>query len=187
MPLLRISLADLSLDVFEAREKLRQILSYAIAWNAIVLLDNADVIMEERTLTDVNRNSLVSMFMTEIENFDGVMFLVTNRVGTFDMAASHLFQIIEHVPSLDKNARWEIWKSVLAQAAADGELITEEVSRYLQDYAERDMSNSNARQIKNSVNMAIALARLQNCSLRVKHIQTVLKSRDDFGKYIQSI
>jgi hypothetical protein len=79
MPLLRISLADLSLDVFEAREKLRQILSYAIAWNAVVLLDNADVIMEERTLQDVNRNSLVAMFMTGIENFDGVMFLVTNR------------------------------------------------------------------------------------------------------------
>jgi SpoVK/Ycf46/Vps4 family AAA+-type ATPase len=172
--LFRINLADLSPDVFEAREKLRQMLGHALAWNAIVLFDNVDIIMEKRTFSYANKDSLVSMFMTEIENFEGLMFLVTSRVDNFDGAASHLFHMMLDIPMLDNKAQL-----MLKQAKANGEAISQTLVRYLEDYyAEKDKLAANACQIKNGVRMAITLARLDERPLSIDHIKSVLQSED---------
>jgi hypothetical protein len=51
-----------------------------------VLLDEADVYLESRQKGEVKRNALVSVFLRELEHFQDIMFLTTNRVGTFDDA-----------------------------------------------------------------------------------------------------
>jgi SpoVK/Ycf46/Vps4 family AAA+-type ATPase len=51
-----------------------------------VLLDEADIYMEYRQIHDLARNSLVASFLQAIEYYDGVLFLTTNRIGTFDEA-----------------------------------------------------------------------------------------------------
>lgn len=37
----------------------------------VVLLDEADVFLEQRTLTDLQRNALVSVFLRVLEYYDG--------------------------------------------------------------------------------------------------------------------
>jgi len=44
------------------------------------------VYLAERSLQDIQRNGLVSVFLRHLEYFQGIMFLTTNRVATFDMA-----------------------------------------------------------------------------------------------------
>lgn len=51
-----------------------------------VLLDEADVYLESRQRGEVKRNALVSVFLRELEQYQGIMFLTTNRVGIFDDA-----------------------------------------------------------------------------------------------------
>lgn len=66
---------------------LLEITSLAHKWGAIILIfDEADVYLAERSLQDIQRNSLVSVFLRHLEYFQGIMFLTTNRVATFDMA-----------------------------------------------------------------------------------------------------
>ena len=50
------------------------------AWGAILLLDEADVFLEKRNMHDIHRNALVSIFLRQLEYFQGILFLTTNRV-----------------------------------------------------------------------------------------------------------
>lgn len=49
---------------------------------AVVLLDEADVFLEERDVRDLNRNALVSVFLRALEYYEGILILTSNRVGT---------------------------------------------------------------------------------------------------------
>lgn len=60
----------------------------ASRWNAIVLLDEADVFLTQRTVDNTPNNSLVLVFLRQLEYYKGVLFLTTNRVQTFDKAAA---------------------------------------------------------------------------------------------------
>ncbi len=43
----------------DLENSLREILEVASAWNAVVLLDEADIFLEKRTDSDVKRNAMV--------------------------------------------------------------------------------------------------------------------------------
>ena len=77
---------DLGTNVELLERNLVEITSLAHKWKAIVLLDEADVYLEQRSLQDVQRNGLVSVFLRHLEYVQGIMFLTTNRVTTFDEA-----------------------------------------------------------------------------------------------------
>jgi SpoVK/Ycf46/Vps4 family AAA+-type ATPase len=51
---------DLGLSPSEVEEKLQQIFRLAQAWNCVMLLDEADIFLAQRTATDTERNALVS-------------------------------------------------------------------------------------------------------------------------------
>lgn len=51
----------------------------AHGWGAVLLLDEADVYLERRSINDLMRNSLVSIFLRLLEYFQGILFLTTNR------------------------------------------------------------------------------------------------------------
>lgn len=59
---------------------LETILDICHAWGAILLLDEADVFLEKRNMHDIYRNALVSIFLRQLEYFQGILFLTTNRV-----------------------------------------------------------------------------------------------------------
>jgi len=59
-PLYVITCGDLGQSGSSIDENLSKALSLAIKWNAIVLIDEADVFMAERRVDDVARNGLVS-------------------------------------------------------------------------------------------------------------------------------
>ena len=59
-PLLALTCGDLGSYSSEVEEKLRQYFEWGELWGAIVLLDDADVYLEKRNLTDIHRNSIVS-------------------------------------------------------------------------------------------------------------------------------
>jgi hypothetical protein len=59
-PLYSISCGDLGVDRPTVEQNLRAALSRATKWNAVTLIDEADVFMQERSLNDLERNELVS-------------------------------------------------------------------------------------------------------------------------------
>ena len=62
--------------------KLKEVFEYAVLWKAILLLDEADIFLQERNVNDLKRNALVTIFLRELEYFDGIIF-VSIRCNAF--------------------------------------------------------------------------------------------------------
>ena len=59
-PLYMISAGDLGLDSSDVESSLSNVLEMSTKWNAVLLLDEADVFLEQRSARDLERNKLVS-------------------------------------------------------------------------------------------------------------------------------
>src|SRR6202043_2614411 len=81
--------------------------------SCVVLLDEAGVFLEERSLTDLQRNALVSVFLRVLEYYEGILILTSNRVGTFDEAFKSRIQLSLHYDNLTRPQRSKIWKNFL--------------------------------------------------------------------------
>jgi SpoVK/Ycf46/Vps4 family AAA+-type ATPase len=77
-------------------------------WNAILLLDEADVFLEQRSFHEIARNGLVSVFLCKLEYCEGIMFFTTNRVSEFDEAILTRIHLMLRFDELDSKARKNI-------------------------------------------------------------------------------
>tara|TARA_R110002060_G_scaffold20051_2_gene27290 strand:+ start:101 stop:328 length:228 start_codon:yes stop_codon:yes gene_type:complete len=60
MPLYSVTCGDIGIEVDKVEQYLERVLYLGKKWNCVLLLDEADVFLEERSLNDLKRNSLVS-------------------------------------------------------------------------------------------------------------------------------
>ncbi|MFZ2725558.1 MAG: AAA family ATPase [Methylococcaceae bacterium] len=124
-PLYRVHSGQLGLNVTEMELALKNTLTRAQRWGAVMLIDEADVYIKRRD-DNIAANAVVGVFLRVLEYFNGLLFLTTNRVGDIDEAIiSRCIAIIRyHAPNFDD--RCKIW-SVMAQQfglSLDNELIT---------------------------------------------------------------
>lgn len=98
-PLYMVSSGDLGTDSSTLDDRLSRILDMASTWKAVLLIDEADVFLERRSLHDMERNSLVSIFLRVLEYYEGILFLTSNRVNTFDDA----FKVSSSFPNSDSS------------------------------------------------------------------------------------
>lgn len=115
VPLYMMAAGDLGLDPRTVETKLQGVLDMCSRWGAILLLDEADVFLEQRSMHDLERNKLVSIFLRVLEYYEGIMFLTTNRVSTFDVAFQSRIHISLEYSELDKKSRKGIWETFLKQ------------------------------------------------------------------------
>jgi SpoVK/Ycf46/Vps4 family AAA+-type ATPase len=173
-PLYTLGCGELSTSTVLVEKTLKRALELANRWNALVLIDEADVFMEQRDSHDLKRNELVSstyysstihpklslifakhlpftVLLRVLEYFQGVMFLTTNRVSSIDSAFKSRIHLSLYYPHLSPSARTTIWKSQITRASASAWLNAGFMDR-LTAY------DINGRQIKNTVRMACSLA-----------------------------
>ncbi|OBT59840.1 hypothetical protein VE03_10655, partial [Pseudogymnoascus sp. 23342-1-I1] len=175
-PLYIISAGELGTTSLLLEVELKKILDISMTWGCIILLDEADVFLEKRTVQDIHRNALVSIFLRLIEYFQGILFLTTNRVETFDYAFQSRIHIALRYDKLSDKAKKDIFKMFIARvySGIDESPFTED------DFSYIAKKNLNGRQIKNTVRTAQALAKDEE--LGMIHIRRVLKVTDEFEK-----
>lgn len=61
-----VTAGDLGTNPHELELKLSTIFDYAVRWNAILLLDEADVFLQDRDYENLSRNALVSSELTSV-------------------------------------------------------------------------------------------------------------------------
>lgn len=76
VPLYLMSAGDLGFDPRHVETKLQDILEMCSRWNAVLLLDEADVFLEQRSLHELERNKLVSIFLRVLEYYEGTSTLL---------------------------------------------------------------------------------------------------------------
>ncbi|KAI6878589.1 P-loop containing nucleoside triphosphate hydrolase protein [Hortaea werneckii] len=209
-PLYMVSAGELGTDPARLEHELQKILDIAHSWGAVLLLDEADVFLEKREVHDIHRNALVSIFLRLLEYFQGILFLTTNRVDTFDEA----FQSRIHLPlrygELSAKAKRRVWGMFLEMARGnsssssassssssgegqggagdeDGKVGKEVSGVRVADFSEEDLDvlarhQLNGRQIKNAVRTAQALALKEGQVLGMEQVKKVLEVSESFER-----
>ena len=167
VPLFMMSAGDLGLDPRSVENKLQGILDMCTRWNAILLLDEADVFLEERSLHELERNKLVTIFLRVLEYYEGILFLTTNRVRDIDPAFQSRIHVSLEYPELTGESRVVVWRNFLRGLEAE-EQFGEEDLKALGEVG------LNGRQIKNVLKSAVLLARRRGKPLSREFVEIVL-------------
>ncbi|KAG8813259.1 hypothetical protein FRC17_001618, partial [Serendipita sp. 399] len=179
-PLYVVGAGDLGTDASSLDASLAQIFDIGHSWNAVILIDEADVFLEERSVHDLHRNALVAVFLRQLEYFAGILFLTTNRISSFDPAFASRIHVALKFKELDETTKGAIWNAFLTKVGAIDRLTQDEVSLLV-------ARNINGRQIKNAVKTAQALALNQKQPLGFAHLNQVLTVMEQFESDLRAL
>ncbi|KAF7358510.1 p-loop containing nucleoside triphosphate hydrolase protein [Mycena venus] len=190
-PLYVVSAGELGTTPSALDKTLTEIFSLVPVWNAVLLIDEADVFLEERSTSDVQRNAMVAVFLRQLEYvlhdhtfipidsesslhryFQGLLFLTTNRIKNVDLAFHSRIHLSLHYTHLSVRAKEQLWRAFLEKARAAS----------LPDVELKDLSrrNFNGRQIKNLVKLAAALARHEGNPMTYQHLLRTIGATEDW-------
>ena len=114
-PLYSVQTSQLGTDPNKLEDELLKTFTRSQRWNAILLLDEADVYVHTRG-NSLKQNAIVGVFLRVLEYYHGVMFLATNRGQDVDDAiASRCIARIEYtIPSKeDQRKIWSVMNEVM--------------------------------------------------------------------------
>ncbi|PHH85643.1 hypothetical protein CDD83_135 [Cordyceps sp. RAO-2017] len=112
-PLFYLQAEDLGINAAALGANIKRVFEMATEWDAVILLDEADVFMAERNPNDIHRNELVSIFLRELEYYRGIIFLTTNLYNTIDTAFRSRVSLHLLFQALDRDARETVWRKFL--------------------------------------------------------------------------
>lgn len=117
-PLYRVHSGQLGLSVTEMEKALKDTLTRAQRWGAVMLIDEADVYIKRRD-DNIAANAVVGVFLRVLEYFNGLLFLTTNRIDDIDEAIiSRCIAMIKYHPP-NKADRRMIWQVMTRQFSLD--------------------------------------------------------------------
>lgn len=166
-PLYSVQASQLGINAEELETNLLHVLQRAARWNAILLLDEADVYVHERG-DNLTQNAIVGVFLRTLEYHASVLFLTSNRPELVDDAiASRCVARIDYkYPTKEDQKR--IWK-VLCESSN----INIKPSEY-NEFAEKHPKIS-GRDVKNLLKLAGLISSAQKKPITNKMLEYVLK------------
>jgi len=166
---------------------LGSVLELCQTWDALVLIDEADVFLEARNSTEIERNALVCVMLRLLEYYSGCLFLSSNRTAaSIDAAIASRITVMLNYPPLDTEGRTKVWKNLIELVPTMPIDLTTGVvpdrisrnarkaSKYRLEFDKSDYSTLafgyqlNGRQIKNTIVLARALARERGLPLSLE-------------------
>lgn len=169
-PLYQITCGELGSWEGAIENELSKLFDRAQKWDAIVLIDEADVFLYKRTDGDIDRNAVVSTFLRQIEYFKGVLFLTTNRADDIDEAFKTRILQTFQFPGFTTEQRQKVWAALMAKQGV--ELKPAE----LKELAKYEL---NGREIKNVIKASIAMSIFTQKDLSYDIIMETAKTMRD--------
>ncbi|KAK4508797.1 hypothetical protein PRZ48_002536 [Zasmidium cellare] len=168
-PLYAVTSGELGTTVNDMEAALKKAFRIAKGWNAILLLDEADVFLSKRSVDNLEKNAFVSVFLRLMEYYQGILFLTTNRAEDFDPAfMSRIHLILDYKP-LPAERRANIWRNLSARMNKDETLGQAGMEALGREY------DINGREIKNLLRTAWCLAKENSRALTLEDIHTVAR------------
>ncbi|KAE8442756.1 hypothetical protein EG329_002896 [Mollisiaceae sp. DMI_Dod_QoI] len=139
----------------------------------------------ERSLADLKRNALISVFLRVLEYYNGILVLTTNRVGTFDEAFKSRIQLALRYPNLDQEQRQEIWSNFFYMLRRTKEKV--DIDDLEMNIGHLAAIEINGRQIRNVVTTARHLAKFRKERLVYRHVQHAIATVTKFDEYLLEV
>ena len=134
------------------------------------------------------------VFLRVLEYFRGILFLTTNRVGSFDDAFMSRINVALHYEPLREIHRTEIWRKNFKRLQKE-ESIEIDTDTFFYSVSDPEMKavEWNGREIRNAFQTAVALAKDEAkqegkdiAVLKPEHLKRVVKMSSMFKAYISS-
>ncbi|KAI9704067.1 MAG: hypothetical protein M1820_005689 [Bogoriella megaspora] len=185
-PLYRVTCGDVGTQAEDVEKYLESVFHLGKLWDCVVLLDEADVFLEQRSLEDLQRNALVSVFLRMLEYYEGILVLTSNRVGIFDEAFKSRIQLALHYPALGQYQRLRVWENFLDRLESfnDDLIDIADLRDKLEELAKEKM---NGRQIRNALTTARQYAEWKHTTLTYEHLKDVIEVSGRFDKYLDKL
>jgi hypothetical protein len=139
---------------------------------------------------------MVASFLSALESFQGMLFITTNRVGTFDDAFVSRIDVKLYYPNWQFEDRQKIWKSFMTKLKTERQQhirVTMGAKEYILGPAMEKL-DLNGREIRNAFQTAVALAEFEQNKdeegtilLEEHHVQQVADMSRDFRMYLDEL
>ncbi|RYP41714.1 hypothetical protein DL769_011530 [Monosporascus sp. CRB-8-3] len=158
-PLFTVSVTEIRLHPSRAGSNIGKLFGLATRWEAVFLVNEADVLLEPRRSTaDTSRHAPTSVFLNALDNYNGIIILTTDRVKIWvDEAIISRIDIAVPYYHLADVQTQAIFKYFLDQV--DPGMIEDRplIDEFIHDTGH--LYGLNGREIRNVAFLAIALAR----------------------------
>lgn len=153
----------------ETEKNLDQIFSHAEELDIILLLDEGDALLTQRTSVQSSNDRYANMetnfLLQRIEAFEGILIVTSNAADRIDSAFKRRFDLVVDFRQPDVEERWAIWQSHLpAKHAVDAALLAS-IAGYCV---------LSGGQIRNVVQHASLLALHDSAVITPAHLQAAL-------------
>ncbi|KAK7994263.1 P-loop containing nucleoside triphosphate hydrolase protein [Apiospora marii] len=195
-PLMILTSSDIGTNATDVEYNLSKHFKNAKNWGAVLLIDEADVFMERRTTDDLTRNSLVAGFLRALEYYEGILFLTTNRVGSFDDAFISRVHVQLYYPEFTNEQRQKVWQTFIDKLENDRKdyiRLHAKAEEYIEEINKGDL-DWNGREIRNAFQTAVSLAEYDGEKDREgtilvtdRHLRAVVELSKDFKDYLQEL
>jgi len=168
-PLYEVQCAQLGIQPEEVEENLRQALLRTRRWNAVLLINEADVFIRRRA-EDIVQNAIVGVFLRLLESMDGICFLTTNQGTQIDDAIYSRAMVHLKYEYPDEEGRVAICRD---QSKLQGLHIPDDVARTL-----AKKHSLSGRDIRQLVKLAKLLHLSEGNGITLKDLEWALRWRD---------
>ncbi|PQE33385.1 AAA family ATPase protein [Rutstroemia sp. NJR-2017a WRK4] len=187
-PLFRVTCGDIGTKPEEVEKYLESVLHLGKTWRCVVLIDEAEVFLEQMSLDNLERNALVSVFLRVLEYYEGILILTSNRVGTFDEVFKS--RILLRLKDMDDSNGSALVSSVTEPGSRKRKfqdqstgIDIDDIECYLSERSECELSG---RQIRNVITTARQLATFRGERTSFEHLKHVITVSRKFDTYLKT-
>jgi hypothetical protein len=179
----RVLAAELQLDIYrldlsavvnkyigETEKNLNQILSRAEELDVILLLDEGDALLTNRTAVqssnDRYANLETNFLLQRVESFEGILLITTNALDRIDTAFQRRMDVIVDFRLPEPDERWRLWRLHLPPEHTVSDT-------WLQEVAYR--CNLSGGQIRNAALHASLLALDRGTGVSTSHVEQAIQ------------
>ena len=202
-PLLRLTTQDVGLSE-HVESHLRKWFTLAAKWDAILLIDEADLFLEQRREGNLERNSLSTVFLRTMEYYKGVLFLTTNRPGHIDDSFISRITYPISYQSLSSETKKKLVDKFVNKFE---ETSTIEFEQTAIKFLKSNCDSLNGREIRNMLQNAVASAETKLRTERriakehgreessdtpvvkvnLRHIKVAVERHSEFQEYLKEL
>lgn len=114
-PLYITSCSEIGTTPEVLEKSLQQIFYLGRVWKCVILLEEAEIFLEKRTLGDIHRNALFSVFLRALESYSGIVILTSSPITTMDDSLKSRIQLSLRYNPLNFVQRARIWETHIKQ------------------------------------------------------------------------
>lgn len=169
-PLYKVNCSQLGTDEKDIEKELSAVLTRASRWQALLLIDEADVYVRTRQ-DDIQQNAIVGVFLRVLEYYRGILFLTSNRATVIDDAILSRATVHIKYDKPDKEKLERMWSILGTQFGAklDDKMIKDLI---------RTFPNIVGRDVKNLLKLVIRLTRRSKAKITLDMFKKMAVHKD---------